>query len=152
MPLYSALFRLIPNYLRFFLHISAIFRTFALTKSVRLRAAAQHNSRQSRICIRLAPQLYYQTCSTKNSTIMQQNQSLTLGRTELATRYFPYIQPKSAWEKLRALLLEDPALAPLTKLKRRTFLPAEVNKIYQRLGQPWAAFFRLFSRIRLYIV
>jgi hypothetical protein len=67
---------------------------------------------------------------------MQQNQSLTLGRTELATRYFPYIQPKSAWEKLRALLLEDPALAPLTKLKRRTFLPAEVNKIYKRLGQP----------------
>ena len=30
----------------------------------------------------------------------------------------------------------DPALVHLTKLKRRTFLPAEVNIIYQHLGQP----------------
>ena len=65
------------------------------------------------------------------------------GRTELAQRYFPYIMPKSAWEKLRSLLLEDPDLAHLTKLRRRTFLPAEVNIIYQHLGQPWAAL--LFS-------
>ena len=65
------------------------------------------------------------------------------GRTELAQRYFPYIMPKSAWEKLRSLLLEDPDLAYLTKLKHRTFLPAEVNIIYQHLGQPWAAL--LFS-------
>ena len=67
---------------------------------------------------------------------MQQNQSLTMGRTELAAQYFPYIQPKSAWEKLRGLLAEDPNLAHLTRLKRRTFLPAEVNIIYQHLGQP----------------
>ena len=60
----------------------------------------------------------------------------SLGRTELAARYFPFIQPKSAWEKLRSLLQEDPGLAHLTKLKRRTFLPAEVNIIYQHLGQP----------------
>ena len=60
----------------------------------------------------------------------------SLGRTQLAQMYFPYIQPKSAWEKLRALLLEDPDLARLTKLRRRTFLPAEVNIIYQHLGQP----------------
>ena len=60
----------------------------------------------------------------------------SLGRTELAARYFPYIQPKSAWEKLRSLLQEDPDLAHLTKLRRRTFLPAEVNIIYQQLGQP----------------
>ena len=60
----------------------------------------------------------------------------SLGRTQLAQMYFPYIQPKSAWEKLRALLLEDPALSHLTKLRRRTFLPAEVNIIYQHLGQP----------------
>ena len=60
----------------------------------------------------------------------------SLGRTQLAQMYFPYIQPKSAWEKLRALLLEDPDLAYLTKLRRRTFLPAEVNIIYQHLGQP----------------
>ena len=67
---------------------------------------------------------------------MQQNQCLSMGRTELAQLYFPYILPKSAWEKLKALLLEDPALASLARLKRRTFLPAEVNKIYQSLGQP----------------
>ena len=84
-----------------------------------------------------------------NKTIMQQNQCLTMGRTELAQRYFPYIQPKSAWEKLRSLLQEDPDLTHLTKLRRRTFLPAEVNIIYQHLGQPWAAFFRSFSRLRL---
>ena len=60
----------------------------------------------------------------------------SLGRTELAARYFPFIQPKSAWEKLRSLLQEDPGLAHLTKLKRRTFLPVEVNIIYQHLGQP----------------
>ena len=67
---------------------------------------------------------------------MQQNQCLSMGRTELAQLYFPYILPKSAWEKLKALLLEDPVLAPLATLQRRTFLPAEVNKIYQSLGQP----------------
>ena len=49
--------------------------------------------------------------------------------------YLPYILPKSAWEKLRSLLEADPDLAPLALLKRRTFLPTEVNKIYQRLGQ-----------------
>ena len=67
---------------------------------------------------------------------MPQNNCLTMGRTELAQRYFPFILPKSAWEKLKALLLEDPALAHLSKLKRRTFLPAEVNIICQHLGQP----------------
>ena len=64
------------------------------------------------------------------------NQHCSMGRTELAQRYFPYIQPKSAWEKLRALMQEDPALAPLATIRRRTFLPAEVNIIYQRPGQP----------------
>ena len=67
---------------------------------------------------------------------MQQNKCLTMGRTQLAQMYFPFIQPKSAWEKLRALRLEDPALEHLAKLKRRTFLPLEVNIIYQHLGQP----------------
>ena len=60
----------------------------------------------------------------------------SLGRTQLAQMYFPHIQPKSAWEKLRALLQEDPALAPLATIRRRTFLPAEVNIIYQHLGRP----------------
>ena len=64
------------------------------------------------------------------------NHPCSMGRTELATHYFPYIQPQTAWQKLRSLLAEDPALVHLTKLKRRTFLPAEVNIIYQHLGQP----------------
>jgi hypothetical protein len=67
------------------------------------------------------------------------------GRTELATRYFPYIQPQTAWQKLRSLLAADPALSHLAALRRRTFLPAEVNIIYQHLGQPWTALFRAFK-------
>ena len=67
------------------------------------------------------------------------------GRTELATRYFPYIQPQTAWQKLRSLLASDPALSHLAALRRRTFLPAEVNIIYQHLGQPWAALFSAFK-------
>ena len=74
-----------------------------------------------------------------------------MGRMELAQRYFPYIQPRSAWLKLKSLLSEDPALEHLTRLKRRTFLPLEVNIIYQHLGQPWAALFRAFQTIGLYI-
>ena len=64
------------------------------------------------------------------------NSQCSMGRTELATRYFPHIQPQTAWQKLRGLLAEDPALEHLARLKRRTFLPAEVNIIYQHLGQP----------------
>ena len=60
----------------------------------------------------------------------------TIGRMELAQLYFPYIQPRSAWQKLKSLLDDDPALQHLTTLKRRSFLPSEVNKIYQRLGCP----------------
>lgn len=60
----------------------------------------------------------------------------SLGRTQLAQMYFPYVLPQTAWQKLRGLLAADPGLAHLTKLKRRTFLPAEVNIIYQLLGQP----------------
>ena len=67
---------------------------------------------------------------------MQQNSITSLGRSELAQKYFPFIQPQSAWLKLKSLLAEDPALAHLAQLKRRTFLPAEVNIIYQRLGRP----------------
>jgi len=55
---------------------------------------------------------------------------------ELAQLYFPYILPRSAWQKLKSLLDEDPALQHLTMLKRRSFLPSEVNIIYQRLGRP----------------
>ena len=60
----------------------------------------------------------------------------TLGRVELAQAYFPSIQPRSAWLKLKGLLLDDPELAELARQKRRTFLPNEVNIIYQHLGHP----------------
>ena len=67
---------------------------------------------------------------------MQQISITSLGRAELAQKYFPFIQPQSAWLKLKSLLAEDPDLAHLAQLKRRTFLPAGVNIIYQRLGRP----------------
>ena len=67
---------------------------------------------------------------------MQQNSITSLGRAELAQKYFPFIQPQSAWLKLKSLLQEYPELAPLTQLKRRTFLPAEVAKIFASLGKP----------------
>ena len=66
---------------------------------------------------------------------MSQN-TRSFGRTELATHYFPNIQPMSAWLKLKSLLSENPDLAPLAQLKRRSFLPAEVAKIYESLGHP----------------
>ena len=80
--------------------------------------------------------LYRQTCLNQQNQLPMTNHPCSMGRTELATRYFPHIQPQTAWQKLRGLLAEDPDLAPLAQLKRRTFLPAEVNIIYQHLGQP----------------
>ena len=72
-----------------------------------------------------------------NNLMNQSNQNvMSVGRAELAARYFPFIQPQSAWQKLRSLLAEDPDLEYLARLSRRTFLPVEVNKIYQHLGQP----------------
>ena len=67
---------------------------------------------------------------------MFKDQIKTIGRMELAQLYFPYSLPHSAWQKFRALLLEDPALQHLVSLRRRSFLPAEVNIIYQHLGHP----------------
>ena len=58
------------------------------------------------------------------------------GRMELAQQYFPNIQPRSAWLKFKSLLLEYPELSGLAQQRRRTFLPCEVNIIYQHLGHP----------------
>lgn len=60
----------------------------------------------------------------------------SFGRMELAQLYFPNILPRSAWQKFKSLLEEDPALQHLLSLRRRSFLPSEVNIIYQRLGCP----------------
>ena len=74
--------------------------------------------------------------SNHPSSICPQSSEPSMGRTELAQRYFPFIQPQNAWQKLRALLSEDPGLAYLTTIRRRSFLPSEVNIIYQHLGHP----------------
>ena len=67
----------------------------------------------------------------------QTQQSVSaMGRMELAQLYFPFILPRSAWQKFKALLADFPALEPLTKIKRRSYLPAEVNLIYRCLGRP----------------
>ncbi len=58
------------------------------------------------------------------------------GRMELAQAYFPAITPKSAWKKLKDLLLEDPVTNPIARGSRRTFLPAEVSIIFAHLGTP----------------
>ena len=77
------------------------------------------------------------TSKQSQTAVTSANFPLTsFGRAELAQRYFPYIQPQSAWLKLKTLLLDDPDLSPLATLRRRTFLPAEVAKIYEILGHP----------------
>ena len=76
----------------------------------------------------------------------QTNQTAqSFGRMELAQQYFPNIQPRSAWLKMRALMLEIPDLSAFATQKRRTFLPNEVNIIYQCLGHPWVPLFSAFS-------
>ena len=55
---------------------------------------------------------------------------------ELAQLYFPCILPRSAWQKFKSLLEEIPAFKHLTTLHWRSYLPAEVNIIYQQLGKP----------------
>ena len=69
---------------------------------------------------------------TKRSPVTQ----TSFGRMELAQSYFPFLLPHSAWNKLKALMLDDPELSGFVKQKRRTFLPSEVNIIYQHLGRP----------------
>ena len=59
-----------------------------------------------------------------------------VGRTQLAQSYFPALTPKSAWRKLRDLLLTDPATAALATLRRRYFLPSEVELVGLRFGRP----------------
>ncbi len=64
------------------------------------------------------------------------NQSSAIGRMELAQSYFPFLLPRSAWQKFKSLLLENPDLSGFAKQRRRTFLPSEVDTIYHHLGRP----------------
>ena len=65
-----------------------------------------------------------------------QNPIRSYGRTELATNYFPQMNPEAAWHKLRQWITINPALSHLRELRRRTFTPAEVQLIYTQLGEP----------------
>ena len=58
------------------------------------------------------------------------------GRQELASLYFPFITPSAAWRKLRSLMGEDTRLHRLSLIRRRTFTPIEVERIFGVLGCP----------------
>ena len=60
----------------------------------------------------------------------------TFGRSELAQKYFPKLSSMSAWRKFKEWLDYNPRLQHLIQLTRRTFTPAEVQLIYQELGEP----------------
>ena len=91
--------------------------------------------RVTNIC--LSARIFVPLYSRRTYISMQQDSITSLGRAELAQKYFPFIQPQSAWLKLKSLLAEDPDLEHLLRLKRRTFLPSEVANIYASLGHPW---------------
>ena len=58
------------------------------------------------------------------------------GRMELAQIYFPHICGRAAWRKLKDCMAEEPSLRPLLGVSRRTFLPAEVERIFKALVCP----------------
>ena len=64
------------------------------------------------------------------------NTNRTFKRTELAQLYFPDLQPRSAWQKLRHWICINPQLRRLDTMGRRTFSPAEVALIFTVLGEP----------------
>ena len=61
---------------------------------------------------------------------------VSYGRMELAQIYFPHICGRAAWRKLKDCMAEYPELDPLLAIKRRTFLPLEVERIFRNLGVP----------------
>lgn len=63
------------------------------------------------------------------------------GRTELAQLYFPKLKPESAFRKLRRWICLEPELSARFvkggKLSpQRSFTPADVRCIVDRLGEP----------------
>lgn len=55
---------------------------------------------------------------------------------ELAQIYFPHICGRAAWRKLKECMTDEPALRPLQRVRRRTFLPIEVECIFRVFGNP----------------
>ena len=62
--------------------------------------------------------------------------SKSFKRSELAQCYFPDLKPMSAWEKFKDWLNANARLRPLLSITRRTYTPAEVQLIYDVLGEP----------------
>ena len=63
------------------------------------------------------------------------------GRTELATMYSPDITPEAAWRKLRQWIRRSPGLEAALRAagytdRCRTFTPAQVQLIFEGLGEP----------------
>ena len=57
-------------------------------------------------------------------------------RSELAMCYFTDLKPMSTWEKFKDWQNANARLRPLLSLSRRTYTPAEVQLIYDALGEP----------------
>ena len=62
--------------------------------------------------------------------------SKSFKRSELAQCYFPDLKPMSVWEKFKDWLNANARLRPLLRITRRTYTPAEVQLIYDVLGEP----------------
>ena len=60
----------------------------------------------------------------------------TYGRTELATTYFPQMNPEAAWHKLRSWIRLNPRLEHMYHKRTRSFTPSEVSLIFSELGEP----------------
>ena len=58
------------------------------------------------------------------------------GKSELACRYFPHLTQKSAWKKLKSLMLDYPALTSIATMPRRTLTTRETALIFETLGLP----------------
>ena len=106
---------------------SEFFRVFAVLQP------ETHSSREN-----LDFYLYLCTDLINNSLnflIMPNNHS-AFKRSELAQCYFPDLKPMSAWEKFKDWMDASARLRPLLSLTRRTYTPAEVQLIYDVLGEP----------------
>lgn len=63
------------------------------------------------------------------------------GRTELAIKYNPMLDPHSAWRKLKEWIaynkeLTDALLKAGYDPRRRSFTPKQVSLIFEYLGEP----------------
>ena len=52
-----------------------------------------------------------------------------LGRMELAQAYFPALTPRAAWRKLKSLLEDSPATAPLRTVSPQTTAETQVRAV-----------------------